>query len=378
MLVCMTQQQLLIVIGCCFLSALLSVGGYALWQSTLLPAAVQIPEDSTQHEVPATTFIHAATKAKPAVVYIKTYASKRAQRAGILLSSGSGVLVAAGGYLATNFHVVKHAQLVEVILQDGREAMATIIGVDEATDLALLRLPLTELPYLTFGDSDSLQVGEWVLAIGNPFNLANTVTLGIVSAKGRAIDVLEGEDRIESFIQTDASVNPGNSGGALVNAAGELVGINTAIMTNSGKHEGFAFAIPGNLVKHIISDLTTYGRVERAVMGVYVEAISSTKAQTAGLAKKGLIVKRLKVGGAAEKAGLQSGDLLLEINGQPVNSPAEMQLAISLFRPGEWVSVSFIRNQALRTISLQLGGKPVAPAIKDKALQAAANAGTQD
>jgi len=259
--------------------------------------------------------------------------------------SGSGVIIDPNGLIATNNHVISGAQRIIVTLQDRQEYDAEIIGIDPATDLALLKIDAEKLPYLRFGDSDSLHVGEFVLAIGNPFKQRNTVTHGIVSAKGRSIDVLEGEDRIESFIQTDAAVNPGNSGGALVNDRGQLIGINTAIISKSGRNEGFAFAIPGNLARRILKDLRDFGEVERAVLGVYIQEINATQAYRLGLEEtRGALITRLREGGAAEAAGLEAGDVHIGINNEAISSRPEMQEQISHYRPGDQVRITYIRN----------------------------------
>ena len=228
-----------------------------------------------------TNFTSAAESVTPAVVNIKASSSDDLDwwSNGYGGSSGSGVIISPDGYIITNNHVVEDGSNLEVTLSDKRNFEATLIGTDPMTDLALLKIDSDKLPYLVFGNSDSILVGEWVLAVGNPFNLESTVTAGIVSAKGRSIDILEGEYKIESFIQTDAAVNPGNSGGALVNTNGELVGINTAIITRSGRYEGYSFAIPANLARKIIYDIKEFGTVQRGMLGIGIDEVDDKLAK---------------------------------------------------------------------------------------------------
>jgi len=260
-------------------------------------------------------------------------------------SSGSGVILSADGYIVTNNHVVEDADEFHVTMSDKREFEAELIGSDPSTDLALLKIKAENLSYLSFGNSDSVRVGEWVLAVGNPFNLESTVTAGIVSAKGRSIDILEGQDRIESFIQTDAAVNPGNSGGALVNTQGALVGINTAIITRSGRYEGYSFAVPANLAKKVISDLKEFGMVQRGLMGVFIDEVDSKRAKELNLeAVEGVYITRVTVGGGADEAGLKKGDVIVGINGVKTSSLPEMQEQVGRFRPGNTLEIEFIRK----------------------------------
>ncbi len=295
-----------------------------------------------------TEFTAASKAATPAVVNIRTVQRGRTFQfwgEGSGSSTGSGVIISEDGYIVTNNHVIEGADRIEVTLNDKREFEAKVIGVDLSTDLALLRVEASGLPRLPFGNSDSLQVGEWVLAVGNPFNLESTVTAGIVSAKGRSIDILEGQDRIESFIQTDAAVNPGNSGGALVNSKGELVGINTAIVTRSGRYEGYSFAVPANLVRKVIRDLRDYGTVQRGLLGVFIDNLDSRQAEALGLSSiEGVLVTRVSPGGGAADAGLRKGDVIIRINGVKTRTMAEMQEQIGRFRPGNRIEVEYIRS----------------------------------
>ena len=254
-------------------------------------------------------------------------------------SSGSGVIISPDGYIVTNNHVIEDGDEIGVTLNDHREFSATVIGTDPSTDLALIKIKAEHLPYLEFGNSDSLRVGEWVLAVGNPFNLESTVTAGIVSAKGRSIDILEGQDRIESFIQTDAAVNPGNSGGALVNSNGELIGINTAIITRSGRYEGYSFAVPANLASKVIKDLRDYGVVQRGVLGVFIDEMTSSRAESMGLnSVEGVFITRVTPGSGADDAGIKKGDVIVGINGTKTKTLPEMQEQLGRYRPGNSIS----------------------------------------
>jgi Do/DeqQ family serine protease len=308
-----------------------------------------------------TDFISAADKVTPAVVFIRCFGQRTSAFETNIASTttGSGVIIGEDGLIATNNHVITGAERIRVLLEDKREFDAEVIGVDESTDLALLRIkPNGKLPHLSFGNSDSLQVGEWVLAVGNPFSLNSTVTAGIVSAKGRSIDVLEASDRIESFIQTDAAVNPGNSGGALVNTNGELIGINTAILTNSGRHEGFAFAIPGNLAGRVLADLERFGEVKRARLGVYIQAVNDAQAKSLGLqSATGVLITNLTPNGAALRAGLEVGDVMTALNGVAISSAPEMQEQLSRYRPGRKIRINYIRNGRKRSTIAQLRDK---------------------
>ncbi|MBP6174371.1 MAG: trypsin-like peptidase domain-containing protein, partial [Saprospiraceae bacterium] len=267
------------------------------------------------------------------------------------LATGSGVIISPDGYIVTNNHVVEHAEKIQVLLNDNREYEATVIGTDPTTDIALIKIEDSGLPYLLFGNSDSTAIGEWVLAVGNPFKLQSTVTAGIVSAKARNINILNNQQyRIESFIQTDAAVNPGNSGGALVNTAGELIGINTAIMTYTGRYEGYSFSIPSNLVRKVIGDLQEFGVVQRGLLGVTIENVDNAKAKQYGLDRvAGIFISNTTKSGAAEEAGLRPEDIILEVNGYKVATVSELQEIIGRFRPGAEVSLSFWRNKAMFT-----------------------------
>jgi Do/DeqQ family serine protease len=271
-------------------------------------------------------------------------------------STGSGVIISDDGYIITNNHVIENGDRIHITLSDRREYIAQTIGTDPTTDLALIKIEEDNLPYLQFGNSDSVQVGEWVLAVGNPFDLESTVTAGIVSAKGRNIEILKNEFSIESFIQTDAMVNPGNSGGALVNTNGELIGINTAIMTRSGTYEGYSFAVPANLASKVIKDLEDFGEVQRGVLGVSIDEVDSRMANRLGLPTvEGVYIKSLtsKEGGAA-LAGLKKGDVIISVNEVPTRTVPELQEQVGRFRPNDEVTIKYIRKGKYKEATVTL------------------------
>ena len=281
-------------------------------------------------------------------------------------------LVVWTGFIATNYHVVENAAEIEIMLNNNKEYKARVIGTDVNTDLALLKVEAENLPFLVFGNSDSLRVGEWVMAIGNPFRLQSTVTAGIVSAKARNINILE--DRgIESFIQTDAAVNPGNSGGALVNTNGDLVGINAAILSMSGKYEGFSFAIPANLAKKIISDLRQYGAVQRGWMGVELQSVNDERAKQQNLPEvMGAYIAVVNKNGAADQAGLIAGDIVVAMDGVKVESLPAFMEKIGQLRPGDKVRLEYFRNGEKKrttvTLRNQLNTTDFIAVRKDKIL----------
>ncbi len=270
-------------------------------------------------------------------------------------ASGSGVIITADGYIVTNNHVVEKATELKVILNDKRSFDAKIIGRDPATDLALLKIEETDLPILEFGNSDDLKVGEWVLAIGNPFNLTSTVTAGIVSAKARNISILKKRYAIESFIQTDAAVNPGNSGGALINIDGRLVGINTAIASSTGSFAGYSFAIPVSIVSKIIADLMEYGTVQRALLGVQVTELTTELAEKNNIDNlEGVYVAELTKGGAAEESGIETGDVILKIGEAIINEVPALLEKIGQYRPGDEIVVTVKRDEKIKEIKVIL------------------------
>ncbi len=274
-------------------------------------------------------------------------------------SAGSGIVISPSGYIVTNYHVVAGASSIRVLLNDKREFDAEVIGEDPTTDLAVIQLlDSSDLPVATLGDSDEVEVGEWVLAIGNPFRLTSTVTAGIVSALGRQVDIIEDDFRIEDFIQTDAAINPGNSGGALVNLRGEVVGVASAIATESGSYEGYGFAIPINLVTRVVTDLIAFGEVQRGYLGVEIRAITAADADRMGLDRiAGVYVSKVADNGAAQRAGLRSGDVLLAINGQDIDAPNQFQSAIALRRPDDDVRLGVWRRGERRDFEARLIGR---------------------
>jgi len=270
-------------------------------------------------------------------------------------ASGSGVIITSDGYIVTNNHVVEKATELKVVLNDKRSYDAKIIGRDPATDLALLKIDEDDLPILEFGNSDDLKVGEWVLAIGNPFNLTSTVTAGIVSAKARNISILKKQYAIESFIQTDAAVNPGNSGGALINIDGKLVGINTAIASSTGSFAGYSFAIPVSIVSKIISDLMEYGTVQRALLGVQVTELTTQLADEKGIDNlEGVYVVELTKDGAAKESGIKTGDIILKIGEAIINEVPALLEKIGQYSPGDEVVITIKRDEKIKEIKVIL------------------------
>ncbi len=258
---------------------------------------------------------------------------------------GSGVVISPDGYIVTNNHVVEGASKIEVTFNDKHKRTATIIGNDPSTDLALIKVDAQDLEYLTFADSDEVRVGEWVLAVGNPFNLTSTVTAGIVSAKARNINILGDGSTIESFIQTDAAINPGNSGGALVDMDGNLIGINAAIASRTGSYEGYSFAIPSNIVKKVVEDFLQYGALQRAYLGVSIVEITEELAEEKGITEmSGVYIMAVEERGGAKAAGIKEDDVILSINGISVNSNSQLIGVVSQYRPGDKVKVKIQRK----------------------------------
>lgn len=263
-------------------------------------------------------------------------------------TSGSGVIISEDGYVITNNHVVQDAETINVVLNDKRSFVARLVGNDPSSDLAVIKIEADGLEPLQFGNSDEVKIGEWVLAVGNPFNLTSTVTAGIVSAKARNINILGNKMSnapIESFIQTDAAVNPGNSGGALVNLKGELVGINTAIASSTGSYTGYSFAIPSNIVRKVTSDLIQYGMTQKANIGVHFAEMDSKLAEVKGIKTvRGIYIGYVIKDGAADKAGIKDGDIITSIDGKSVNSNAEFNEVLAQHSPGDVVKVAIERD----------------------------------
>ncbi|MGF1638558.1 MAG: S1C family serine protease [Cyclobacteriaceae bacterium] len=321
-----------------------------------------LEESNEIAEESSADFVFASRVSTPSVVYIKTISRTQftsswmewffGNQTGQTISSGSGVIYTSDGYIITNNHVIETSEEIEVILQK-RSYKATIVGTDPSTDLAVLKIEAAGLPNIRFGSSRSIQVGERVLAVGNPFNLTSTVTAGIVSAKGRELNILKSIFPIESFIQTDAAINPGNSGGALVNMRGELIGINTAILSKTGSYAGYGFAVPADIVQKVVEDLINYGEVQKAFMGVEISDINSEIANKLSLSSyEGVLVSAVQGGGAAANAGIQNNDVILKIDGQNVNSRSEFEEILSYHSPGDQINVVYKRNQ--KTVSNRL------------------------
>jgi len=271
------------------------------------------------------------------------------------MGAGSGVIIGSEGYIVTNNHVIEDADNIEVVLNDSRKFTAKVIGRDPNTDIALVKIDAKDLPYLTWGNSESLKLGEWVLAVGNPFNLTSTVTAGIVSAKSRSIGIMSGQMPLESFIQTDAAVNPGNSGGALVNASGELVGINAAIASRTGSYSGYSFAVPSSIAHKVVDDLKQFGGVQRALLGVEMKPVDDDLAKEKNLGKiEGVYVVRITDDGAARQAGIKAGDVITAVNGNQVNAPQQLQEQIGKYRPGDKVAITVKRNGDLKQYDVVL------------------------
>lgn len=309
----------------------------------------------------AGSFISASEISTPSVVFIKTTSTYQQQpnsfwfwgdffgNRGPVYNSGSGVIVSEDGVIVTNNHVVDKADEIEVVMNDKRSYIAKVIGTDPSSDLAVLRVTAKGLPYVKFDNSDNLRIGEWVIAVGNPFNLTSTVTAGIVSAKGRNINIVNSQFPIESFIQTDAAINPGNSGGALVNLRGQLVGINTAIYSQTGSYAGYGFAVPANVVSKVVKDIVEFGEVQRPFLNADIQDIDQKLADKLKEENiKGVYVKDVGSGGAAEKAGLKEGDIILKVDGVEVNSKATYEERISYYRPGDKVKITIKRNAEIR------------------------------
>lgn len=333
-------------------------------QYTSLPSAPQgeAPDLTYAAESSVHAVVHVKVKSK---VNISSYGNPffdwfygdryQQQQPQVREGAGSGVIISNDGYIVTNNHVVNDADQVNVVLNDKREFEAKVIGTDETTDIALLKIEADNLPTIKFGNSEMLKLGEWVLAVGNPFNLTSTVTAGIVSAKGRSIGINQAEMSIEAFIQTDAAVNPGNSGGALVNMNGELVGINTAIASQTGTYSGYSFAIPSSIVEKVVSDLKQYGRVQRAILGVSIGDVNAEIAKKNNLDKiEGVFVGGTTPNSGAAEAGIKEGDVILNIDDVAVNSPAQLQEQIGKHRPGDTVKVLVKRDNKPKQFKVTL------------------------
>ena len=393
-----------------FVGGALALGGYRVIESKY--AGNMSFEDqqkvyfASNHLTPAPSavsstgqpdFVQAAAEVTPAVVYIRTtYANQpadnqqsqmqqmfgdmfgqRMQPQGVQMASGSGVIISPDGYIVTNNHVVDKAEKIEITTNDHRNFLAKVIGTDPNTDLALIKIDGHDLPIVKLGNSDAVKVGEWVLAVGNPFKLTSTVTAGIVSAKGRNIGIIGSEDNqdenqnpfgrtqyqqkpklnqaIESFIQTDAAINPGNSGGALVNTNGELIGINSAIASHTGSYEGYGFAIPVNLAKKVLDDIEKYGTVKRGYVGISFTELDEDVASQLHIDRTtGLYVKDVIPGGGAAQAGIRQGDIITGVNGNKVYESSDLQETVGRLEPGDKVHLAVLRGNDEKNFTVTL------------------------
>lgn len=331
------------------------------------PSAVET--SFTETVVPSienTDFTIAAEKTLNAVVHVKNTAIKTyrdpfaeffygqgsGNRQYSQVGTGSGVIISKDGYIITNNHVIKDASEIEVTLNNKKVYKAELIGTDSVNDIALLKIDATDLPYIVFGDSNAIKIGEWVLAVGNPYNLTSTVTAGIISAKGRDLD---GNNGVDSFIQTDAAVNPGNSGGALVNTRGELIGINTAITSRTGSFIGYSFAVPSNIAKKVVEDIMEYGTVQKAILGVKGAELDSRVADNFNLDKtEGFIISEVTKNSGAEKAGLKENDVIVGMDNVKISSFSDLAGFLRTKRPDDEVVVKFYRDGKEKSVLVKL------------------------
>jgi len=389
-------------IGLMLLFALIAgmVGGGVValwWHRSAVPTAspstqgpaVYLPMYPTRYGEPLEQgFVEGARRATPAVVFIRGYGERMAgedfwnfwqlwlPRSQPIYSAGSGVVWSSDGYIVTNFHVIREAQRILVSFSDKRTLEAEVVGVDAGADLALLKVRVTGLTPLPLANSDSIAIGQWVLAIGNPYNLTYTVTAGIISARGRNLNLLQGPLPLESFIQTDAAINPGNSGGALVDLSGRLVGINTAIASRTGSYVGYGFAIPVNIVRKVVADLKEFGVVQRAFLDADVRDLPSDEPIAASAAElEGVFIRSVYSGGAAEKAGLRPGDRLLKIDGLPVQTQVELAERLAQKRPGDKVRLTYRRQQQILETTLLLTNEDGEPTLLQRKIYRSENLG---
>jgi Do/DeqQ family serine protease len=328
-------------------------------------------EDGEMQLLSPPDFVQASAVSTQSVVYIKNISRRQTvdlfdlyfggggYQGDRVVASGSGVIFTADGYVVTNNHVIDGAESIEVI-HNKKTYKAKIVGRDPSTDLALLKIDAKNMPNIRLGRSKDVQIGEWVLAVGNPFNLTSTVTAGIVSAKGRSLQLLSRNTRfpIESFIQTDAAINPGNSGGALVNLKGELIGINTAILSQTGSYTGYGFAVPVDIVAKVVGDLIQYGEVQKAVIGLEVSDLDSEIAKEFGIRDlEGVVIQKVMKEGAAFSAGLKKGDVILKINQEVINSKADFDENLSYFKPGDEINITYKRAGKVEQKKIKLTNK---------------------
>ncbi|WP_324719490.1 trypsin-like peptidase domain-containing protein [Salinimicrobium sp. HB62] len=346
------------------LSGVLTLGGYILFvdedavfvqENRTIPAYTPVNMNSLPADANA-DFTEAANKSVNAVVHVKNVAAVRTSpfssaTSQVLRGAGSGVIISPDGYIVTNNHVIQNANRLQVTLNNNQNYMAEVIGTDPKSDIALLKIDAEDLDYLPFGDSDNARIGEWVLAVGNPFNLTSTVTAGIISAKSRDLGM---DENISSFIQTDAAVNPGNSGGALVNIYGELIGINTAITSQTGTYVGYAFAVPSNNARKIVEDILEYGDVQQGILGIRGVQAASVPSDYDITVSEGVYIDEVEQGSGAEKAGLRSGDVIQKIDNVKIRKFADLTGYIGSKRPNDIVTVEVIRDGNPREFDVKL------------------------
>ncbi|MCC8361284.1 S1C family serine protease [Salinimicrobium sediminilitoris] len=346
------------------LSGILTLGGYVLFieednvfiqESKVLPDYTPVNLNSLPADVNA-DFTEAANKSVNAVVHVKNVATVRkspfsSSTTQALQGAGSGVIISPDGYIVTNNHVIQKANQLQVTLNNNQNYMAEVIGTDPKTDIALLKIDAEDLDYLPFGDSDNARIGEWVLAVGNPFNLTSTVTAGIISAKSRDLGM---DSNVSSFIQTDAAVNPGNSGGALVNIFGELIGINTAITSQTGTYVGYAFAVPSNNARKIVEDILEYGDVQQGILGIRGVQAANVPRDYGVKVSEGIYVDQVEEGSGADKAGIRSGDVITKLDNIEIRKFSDLTGYIGSKRPNDVVNVQVIRDGNTREFDVTL------------------------
>ena len=376
-------KKLLLLLFVAILGGLVSVFSYRMFEgksgysSDGFFNARKASYDIKNITAPTFDFADVSEAVTPTVVHIKTVSNQKSTMnnqpadpfdlfgqgfnmppQGPQMASGSGVIISRDGYIVTNNHVVADADNIEVVLYDKRSFKAEIVGRDPNTDIALIKINADDLSAIKIGNSDKVRIGEWVLAVGNPFNLTSTVTAGIVSAKARNIQLLGGGTSIESFIQTDAVVNPGNSGGALVNTKGELIGINSAIASHSGQYEGYSFAVPVSIMQKVVDDIMKFGEVQRGFIGVQIQDVNAEIAKEKGMDRPhGVLVQDVTDGGAAESAGIKKGDVITKVDVREINSSSELQEAVGRHHPGDAIKVTVLRNSKELEIPVKLRTK---------------------
>jgi len=371
----MKKSQSLLLVAVCLMASFLGAFAYKTWFDTDSTILIKQGDETPYRNVNTsemanleTGFIDASKSSTASVVFIKTESQQYQSsgfwgfgfdpfgRIGKVASTGSGVIISADGYIVTNNHVIANADKIDVVLSSNKKSYsAELIGADPSSDLALLRVQATDLKPIRFTNSDDVQIGQWVLAVGNPFNLTSTVTAGIVSAKGRNINIVNNQFPIESFIQTDAAINPGNSGGALVNLEGDLIGVNTAIASKTGSYVGYGFAIPSNIVMKTIDDLREYGEVQRGFVGVDVVDIDGDIGEKLG--SNGVLIKRITGTNDEAAKKLEVGDVISKINEKIIDSKSTFDERIAYLRPGDIVKFEVFRNENKMELELTLVNK---------------------